>query len=324
MAPDEPTVVDLRAGQEPPDDPLWPAVVVGVGLPVDAAVQQHHGAARCDVLVHDDHGLGALLQGIGRAPRAARALALLLRGAPRRSVADGLVAESSTYSLLQAGPEHHAWLAGRGPARPPHRDDASPVLVEVTRTADGAGTGDRLHVTLRRPHRRNAYSARMREELVDALTVALLDPTVTAVGLDGAGPSFCTGGDLDEFGTLTDPTAAHLLRLERSAAWALHRLRDRTTVHVHGACVGAGVELPSFAGRVVADPGATFRLPEVAMGLVPGAGGTVGITRRVGRHRLAWLALTGATLDAATALAWGLVDEIAAPDAGTANGQVVP
>jgi enoyl-CoA hydratase/carnithine racemase len=56
-------------------------------------------------------------------------------------------------------------------------------------------------------------------------------------------------------------------------------------------------------------PDACFSLPELAMGLVPGAGGTVSLPRRIGRHRTAWLALTGATIDAATALDWGLADE---------------
>ena len=60
-----------------------------------------------------------------------------------------------------------------------------------------------------------------------------------------------------------------------------------------------------------AAPGTVIALPEVSLGLVPGAGGTVSIPRRIGRHRTAALALSGATIDAATALAWGLVDEIA-------------
>ena len=62
-------------------------------------------------------------------------------------------------------------------------------------------------------------------------------------------------------------------------------------------------------GQVVARGFAFFRLPEVGMGLVPGAGGTVSVTRRIGRHRTAWLALTGARLDVDMAIAWGLVDE---------------
>ncbi|MCU1376593.1 MAG: enoyl-CoA hydratase/isomerase family protein, partial [Actinomycetia bacterium] len=101
----------------------------------------------------------------------------------------------------------------------------------------------------------------------------------------------------------------HVIRTTRSAGRLLHALGDRVTVEVHGACVGAGTELAAFGAHVGARNFAFFRLPEVSMGLVPGAGGTVSVTRRIGRHRTAWLALTGARIDVATALAWGLVDE---------------
>jgi enoyl-CoA hydratase/carnithine racemase len=89
-------------------------------------------------------------------------------------------------------------------------------------------------------------------------------------------------------------------------------LAERAEVMVHGPCVGAGVELPAFAGTVTAARGTTFTLPEVAMGLIPGAGGTVSIPRRVGRWRALYLALTGSTIDAATALSWGLIDGVSA------------
>jgi len=126
--------------------------------------------------------------------------------------------------------------------------------------------------------------------------------------IDGRGPAFCAGGDLDEFGMARDAAIAHVSRTTRSAAALMHRLRDRVECHVHGACIGAGIELPAFAGRVVARRDAFFQLPEVGMGLIPGAGGTVSVTRRIGRLRTVGLALTGARIDAGTALAWGLVD----------------
>jgi enoyl-CoA hydratase/carnithine racemase len=53
-----------------------------------------------------------------------------------------------------------------------------------------------------------------------------------------------------------------------------------------------------------------MQLPEVGMGLIPGAGGTATLPRRIGRHRTAWLGLTGQAIDAATGLAWNLVDEV--------------
>ena len=67
-----------------------------------------------------------------------------------------------------------------------------------------------------------------------------------------------------------------------------------------------------FCGQVTCHPDATLGLPELALGLIPGAGGTVSITRRIGRWRTAYLVLSGATLDAATAQTWGLVDAVCA------------
>jgi enoyl-CoA hydratase/carnithine racemase len=202
--------------------------------------------------------------------------------------------------LLQAGPEHGRWLAGRS-RRLREIDERSPVRVQHQ--------DRKLRITLTRPQKRNAYNAATRDALLDALAIVAGDPSIEVL-IDGDGPSFCSGGDLDEFGTLADPATAHVLRLARSAARAVHELAARVTVHVHGACIGAGIELPAFAARVTAREDATFALPEVGMGLVPGAGGTVSIPRRIGRHRTAWLALTGRRIDAPTALAWGLVDEI--------------
>jgi enoyl-CoA hydratase/carnithine racemase len=225
----------------------------------------------------------------------------LLRGSLARSVADGLLAESLAYSTLQAGPEFAAWTAGRS-ARV--REASLEPAVQVART------GDRLELRLNRPEKRNAFSAELRDALCEALALVIQDASVRSVVLTGAGPSFCSGGDLDEFGTLPDPASAHAVRATRNAAGLLARCAERVEAHVHGACVGAGVELPAFCRRVVADPGAFFLLPEVGMGLVPGAGGTVSLPRRIGRQRTAWLALTGRRLGAEQAHAWGLVDEL--------------
>ena len=91
----------------------------------------------------------------------------------------------------------------------------------------------------------------------------------------------------------------------------MHRLRDRIEARLHGACIGAGIELPAFAGKIIASRDAFFQLPEVGMGLIPGAGGTASILPRIGRQRLAHMALSGNRIDAETALDWGLVDAIA-------------
>jgi enoyl-CoA hydratase/carnithine racemase len=68
--------------------------------------------------------------------------------------------------------------------------------------------------------------------------------------------------------------------------------------------------MAAFCGHVTARPGAVFGLPELALGLIPGAGGTVSITRRIGRWRTAYLVISGEFIDPATALDWGLVDAV--------------
>jgi enoyl-CoA hydratase/carnithine racemase len=253
-----------------------------------------------DVVVTEDE-VGPLTRAIARSPNAALALVQLLRAGEVLDVWGGLFVESTVYSMLQAGPEFARWLASR-PARSP--DPTVEPAVAVARD------GGHVHVTLNRPTRHNAFDTAMRDQLVAILRAVTADPSVTEVHIDGAGPSFCSGGDLDEFGTFSDPAAAHGARMTRSPAWWIAQCAARTSVALHGACIGAGIELAAFARAVTATEDAYFQLPEVALGLVPGAGGTVSLPRRIGRQRTAWLALSGRRIDATTALAWGLVDRV--------------
>jgi 1,4-dihydroxy-2-naphthoyl-CoA synthase len=216
----------------------------------------------------------------------------------------GVVTESLAYSTLQAGPEFTRWLTDRGAATMP--DIADPVQARRD--------GDTLHIAFNRPRRHNAFSTDARAALLEALAVAQLDSSVDEVVLTGNGPSFCSGGDLDEFGTFADPASAHLARTRHSPALALDavtaRLGAACRAEVHGQVLGSGLEMAAFCGRITAAPDSVFGLPELSLGLIPGAGGTVSVTRRIGRWRTAYLVLSGLTLDARAALAWGLVDEL--------------
>lgn len=244
-----------------------------------------------------------MAQTVETAPIAAVTLAGVLATTSRAAVPDGLVIESLAYSTLLAGPEFRTWRAATPVgALPPAGDE--PVLA--------SRTDDQLSVVLNRPERHNAFGRGVRDALLEALAIASHDESLQEVVLTGNGPSFCSGGDLAEFGSTPDVAAAHLIRLQQSAGLAVHRLRERLgarmRVELHGACIGAGIEVPAFAERIEARDGTWFHLPELGMGLIPGAGGTVSITRRVGRWRTAHMALTNRPLDLDTALAWRLVD----------------
>ena len=269
------------------------------GLPiVSIGFGGHHEAF--DVTVTDEDELAALVNAVEANPQASVTLAQLLRLGDTLSPLDALVAESLAYATLQSGAEFARWLAARG-ARVRRPEPQPPI--DMTRD------GDRLRVVLNRPRVHNLYNAAMRDALVESLIIAAADPQLR-VEVSGAGRSFCAGGDLAEFGSVSDATTAHLIRSSANAGPYLFAIADRISVAAHGACVGAGVELAAFASRVDATPDAFFQLPEVSMGLIPGAGGTVSIVRRIGRQRAAWMALTGARIDASTALEWGLIDSI--------------
>ena len=295
VVPADDAASEVLAGTEPGS---LPVVIIGV----DATADPRAWPDVFDVvLAEHDQNLEAILATIEANPIASASLAVLLRGTSALSVDHGLAAESAVYSLLQSGSEFLAWQAAT--TRKPAPPDAEPAVL-------ASRAGDVLRVTLNRPHRHNAFSRSMRDALSEVLDFVVIDDSIARIEISGNGPSFCSGGDLGEFGSFVDPASAHTTRLTRSPARLLHRVRDRAHVHLHGACMGAGIELSAFAAHVSAHPDAQIALPEISLGLIPGAGGTVSVTRRVGRQRCAQLALLGQPITAATALAWGLIDEI--------------
>lgn len=276
---------------------LGAAPIIVVGLASDA----DRRSAFVDTVV-DPTGadLVAIEEMLAASPLASLAFVLLLRGAEQRSIEQGLIAESTTYSMLQAGPEFLAWRSSRSP-RPP-ADDAPRVRV--------ARTEDVLDVCLSRPGRHNAIDVAMRDALSEALELAVIDRSIVRVDLRADGPSFSSGGDLDSFGRFIDVADAHRVRLMRSPARLAALLAPRLVAHLHGACIGGGIEIAAFAGTVIGRDDIQIRLPELEFGLIPGAGGTVSLPRRVGRQRTVLLGLTGRSIGLDEAVRWGLVDEI--------------
>ncbi|AGB20609.1 enoyl-CoA hydratase/carnithine racemase [Mycobacterium sp. JS623] len=288
---------------------LADGVLVAVGSPSDDATftltEDDTDDRRAITVPSVSEALVELSDRCKRWPQAAAVCDDVLRSldpaAPTRA---GIITESLAYSTLQSGPEFGRWLAERGPASVPNIPD--PVQADRD--------GDCLHIRFNRPQRHNAFSTDMRAALLEKLDVARVDGSITEMVLTGNGPSFCSGGDLAEFGTLADPASAHLARTRYSPALVLDeitaRLGRNCRAEVHGQVLGSGLEMAAYCGWVRAHPDAALGLPELSLGLIPGAGGTVSITRRIGRWRTAYLVLSGRTIDTAAALRWGLIDDI--------------
>ena len=241
-----------------------------------------------------------LLTAIAAQPIAAATLCRVLKIGEGLGFADALSLESFAYSTLLGGAEFRAWMAGQPPREPPPAE----ALVDYARD------GDQVTLTLASPQTRNATSAALRDALCEALRTVLEDLTNPTVILRGAGDCFSTGGHLGEFGQAGDLAMAHVVRTLRSPAALLHALGDRATVVLHGACIGGGVEIAAGAARRIARNRTFLQLPEVSMGLIPGAGGTVTVPRAIGRHRAAFMALSGRRISTSLALQWGLVHEV--------------
>ncbi|GAA3138439.1 enoyl-CoA hydratase/isomerase family protein [Rhodococcus baikonurensis] len=272
----------------------------------DTTIASRHGTGVREFVSVDDPDaeLATVFERFHENPYASVVASQVLRLSEHLPIRAALDVESLAYSTLLGAREFRRWLTARGPRPLPPRSPQEPVRIERNDTE--------LRITLNRPERRNAYGAQVRDALVAALEFALMDPSIEKVLLNGAGPSFSAGGDLDEFGTTPDLAIAHLIRTRAGAARLMARLAERMEVHVHGNCVGAGIEVPAFAHLIRADPSSVFRLPEIGMGLIPGAGGTVSIPRRIGRWRAYHLFVSGTAINADRALDWGLIDRISA------------
>jgi len=275
-----------------------PCPVIGIAPGRDNALPD----ITCDAVVSSKAELAGMVANIERAPLAAAILVQVLRTTATMPIAEALTVESLAYATLQAGAEFRRWLEAYRPVERPS-SDGPPVLIERI--------GEHLTITLNRPANRNALSVEMRDAVCEALELVLADPAIRTVSISGAGRCFGVGGDLAEFGSVPDPATGHAIRAVRLPARLLADCAGRVEFRLHGACIGAGVELPAFAGRVVAQARSFFQLPEITFGLIPGAGGCVGIPRRIGRQRTAWLALSARRISAATALRWGLIDALA-------------
>ena len=270
-----------------------PCPVIGIGK---GALQD-----ACDVVLTDTKKLPKLIKNINHAPLAAMVLVQHLRASESLSLQDALTAESLAYAAIQNGPEFQNWLSDyEGSCL--YISDNLAVKIDIDNHS--------LALTLNHPETRNAIGTIMRDSLCEALDIALTDQQISQVSLTGNGTTFSTGGAIEEFGEVSDPATAHWVRSLRLPAWRLARLQEKLEVHVNGAAIGAGAEIAAFGKHVTASSRAWFQLPELKYGLIPGAGGTASIPRRIGRQKTAYMSLSMEKIRAETALVWGLIDAI--------------
>jgi hypothetical protein len=272
---------------------LPPFPVIALGDPGSAIARQ------ADAVIEAPVTLERVVEQICASPNAASVAVQALRLIETLPVEQALAAESMAFGLLQGGGEHAAWLAKRAPA-----PAAAEGMLHIERLANA------LHLRMDRPDADNAIDRGLRDALRAAFEIAALDSEIEQVTLRSSGRTFSLGADLAEFGTTSDPVMAHAIRMSTLPAHAIARCASRLEVHVQGACVCSGLEMIAFARRITASPRSWFHLPELAMGLMPGAGGSFSISRRIGRRRTALLILSGQRISAQTALAWGLVDAL--------------
>jgi enoyl-CoA hydratase len=184
--------------------------------------------------------------------------------------------------------------------------DYSTIIVEKN---EGVAT-----ITLNRPDVMNAISDEMTAELAEAVAAIGKDEKVHVVIITGAGKAFQAGADIKQ---LSEMTPLQLVRwnegLVRNNA-ALEKLRQPVIAAINGAAMGGGLELALGCTLRVASEKAALALPEVNLGIIPGAGGTQRLPRLIGKGRAMKMILTGQIVGAEEALRIGLVDEVAAPD----------
>jgi len=154
----------------------------------------------------------------------------------------------------------------------------------------------------------NAASQSVRQALMDAVIQCDSNSAIVAVVVTGAGRLFMAGGDIKEFGL--PPVEPHL----PDVLLAIEKATTPWVAAVHGAALGGGLELALACRARIADKEASLGFPEVHLGLIPGAGGTVRLPRLVAAETCLDMIVGGKPISAARAYEIGLVDEIVEGD----------
>jgi enoyl-CoA hydratase/carnithine racemase len=170
-------------------------------------------------------------------------------------------------------------------------------------------------LTMNRPEKRNALSSELTQALLEALRAAHQDESVGCVVLTGAGPGFCAGADLAEFKALQDPQAAETrAELTMQLHLVFSQISKPVVTAINGAAMGGGAGLAIAGDMAVMAQGAKLGYPETKHGIVA-AIVMANLVRQVGRKAAFELVALGEPVDAARALALGMVNRVVSQEA---------
>jgi enoyl-CoA hydratase/carnithine racemase len=173
--------------------------------------------------------------------------------------------------------------------------------------------GPAARITLNRPDKRNALSLELMQELIAAMRAASAHPDTRTIVIDAAGPAFSAGHDLSEMIGREEAFLDELFATCTQLMQTIHDLPEPVIAKVHGIATAAGCQLVAACDLAVATDTARFATPGVKIGLFCSTP-MVPVSRAVGRKRAMQMLLTGEPIDAATALDWGLVNQVVPAD----------
>ena len=171
-------------------------------------------------------------------------------------------------------------------------------------------------LSLNRPHRHNALDDATGDALATAFAEAAGDDAVRVILLRGEGPSFCSGRDIAQLGhRASGENDFDFVRRHQNRRLATVDCAKPVIAALKGHILGGGLELALAADIRIADDTVSMAFPEIKYGLMTDTGGSAFATVLAGPSRAKLMLMTGRRVDADRALAWGLVDEVVAPDA---------
>jgi len=183
----------------------------------------------------------------------------------------------------------------------------SETLVNVSTPAEGVRV-----LAFNRPTKRNALSQELIDVFLRDLGAAAADQSVKVVVVTGSNTFFCAGADIKEISEL-DAEGARQRRYLEDLCQGLQNVRKPVVAAVEGIALGGGFEVALMCDLIFASTSSRFGLPEVSIGLLPGAGGTQRLTNAVGKYKAMQMILLGTPITAAEASAAGLVADVFEP-----------